>query len=191
MIAQPQTQPCTAAAYLAFETESPERHEYINGDIVLMTGGTPEHNELITNLVALLKFALRGKPYRIFATDQRLWVPARQLYTYPDVMVTPKNLQRQPGRNDTIVNPIAIAEVLSPSTQTYDRDEKFSAYRTIPTFQEYLLIDQYTLQIEQHLKTDNNQWLSSKYEGARAAVLFSSLPFKLPLADLYENILPG
>lgn len=93
MIAQPDIKTYTPEAYLEFEVHSQERHEYVQGAIVPMTGGTPEHNELAINWAALLKSSLRGQAYRIFATDQRLWIPERDLYTYPDVMVTPKVLQ--------------------------------------------------------------------------------------------------
>jgi Uma2 family endonuclease len=103
----------TPAEYFDLELASDTRSEYCNGAIIPMTGGTPDHNELAINLAALLKVALRGKAYRIFATDQRLWIPLRKLYTYPDVMVVEKPLQLQAGRTDTIVNPCFIAEVLS------------------------------------------------------------------------------
>jgi Uma2 family endonuclease len=124
----------TREEYLNFEMASEERHEYVNGEIRLMTGGIPDHNELAINLAALLKSALRGKPYRIFRADQRLWIPNRNLYTYPDLMVVEKPLQLQTGRTDTVTNPCFIAEVLSKSTQDYDHGEKFSAYRTAESF---------------------------------------------------------
>lgn len=125
----------TPEEYLEFEVNSDTRHEYINGEIIPMTGSTPEHNEIASILNAALRLSLKGKPYSIFVADQRLWIPDRNLYTYPDVMVVPRPLQRQQERTDTIINPVMIAEVLSKSTKSYDRDEKFSAYRTIPTFQ--------------------------------------------------------
>ncbi len=131
----------TPDEYLDFEVNSETQHEYINGEIIPLTGGTPEHNEIVSILNAALRVALKGKPYSIFIADRRLWIPKRDLYTYPDVMVAPRPLQRQQGRTDTITNPLMIAEVLSKSTKSYDRDEKFSAYRTMPSFQEYLLVD--------------------------------------------------
>jgi Uma2 family endonuclease len=91
--------------YLELELASETRSEYRNGAIIPMTGGTPDHNELAINLASLLKAALRGKTYRIFATDQRLWIPDRNLYTYPDVMVIEKPLQLQTGRTDTVTTP--------------------------------------------------------------------------------------
>jgi Uma2 family endonuclease len=190
MIAQPDVKTYTPEAYLEFEVHSEERHEYIQGAIVPMTGGTPAHNELVSNLTAFLKLALRGKPYRTFVTDQRLWIPDRALYTYLDVMVTPKVLQLQEGRRDTICNPVMIAEVLSHSTKKYDRGEKFAAYQTLPSFQEYLLIDSSRLHVEQYVKTDAHHWLFSEYEQGDAEISLTSLPFTTTLADLYEDILP-
>ena len=91
----------TPEEYLNFEVDSDTRHEYINGEIVPVTGGTPEHNEIVSILNAALRTSLKGKPYSIFVADQRLWIPDRELYTYPDVMVVPRPLQRQQGRTDT------------------------------------------------------------------------------------------
>ncbi|OUC16331.1 MAG: hypothetical protein B0A82_02055 [Alkalinema sp. CACIAM 70d] len=178
----------TPDEYLDFEGNSDTRHEYINGEIIPMTGGTPEHNEIASILNAALRMSLKGQPYSIFVADQRLWIPDRQLYTYPDVMVVPRPIQRQQGRADTITNPVMIAEVLSKSTKNYDRDEKFAAYRTIPTFQEYLLVDQYIPHVEQYVKTDAHQWIFTEYNDMNSSISLSSIPLEIQLADLYENI---
>jgi Uma2 family endonuclease len=178
----------TSDEYLELEVNSDTRHEYIDGEIIPMTGGTPEHNEIASILNAALRMSLKGKPYSIFVADQRLWIPDRNLYTYPDVMVAPRPLQRQQGRTDTITNPVMIAEVLSKSTKSYDRDEKFSAYRTIPTFREYLLIDQYTPHVEQYSKTDAHQWIFTEFNDMESSILLSSIPFEIRLADLYESV---
>ena len=174
--------------YLEFEMASEERHEYVNGAIRLMTGGTPDHNELAINLATLLKSALRGKPYRIFGADQRLWVPDRNLYTYPDLMVVEKPLQLQTGRTDTVTKPCFIAEVLSKSTQDYDHGEKFSAYRTIGSFREYLLIDQYRIHVEHYVKTTTNQWLLSEYDNPDITLSLSAFAAQFKIIALYENI---
>ncbi|MCG9885067.1 MAG: Uma2 family endonuclease [Cyanobacteria bacterium] len=178
----------TPEEYLDFEVHAETRHEYVRGEIIPMTGGTPEHNEIASILNAALRVALKGKPYSIFVADQRLWIPDRQLYTYPDVMVVPRPLQRQPGRTDTLINPVAIAEVLSKSTKSYDRDEKFAAYRTIPSFQEYLLIDQYTPHVEHYFKTGDRRWIFTEYNGLDSSISLSAIPFEIPLADLYEGV---
>ena len=188
MIAQVETKTYTAQEYLELEVNSVERHEFINGEIVLMAGGAPNHNEITSILNAILRVSLKGKPYSIFASDQRLWVPQLNNYTYPDVMVVAKPIELQSGRTDTITNPLLIAEVLSKGTRAYDRDDKFAAYRSITSFQEYLLIDQYRLRVEQYSKTDVNKWIFSEYSCAGDRVVLTSLHVELSVADLYENI---
>jgi Uma2 family endonuclease len=178
----------TPDEYLELEVNSDTRHEYIDGEIIPMTGGTPEHNEIASILNAVLRVNLKGKPYSIFVADQRLWIPDRKLYTYPDVMVVPRPLERQQGRTDTITNPVMIAEVLSKSTKSYDRDEKFSAYRTIPTFREYLLIDQYTPHVEQYSRTNSHNWIFTEFNHIESSISLSSIPFEIRLADLYESV---
>jgi Uma2 family endonuclease len=103
-------------------------------------------------------------------------------------MVVAKPLELQSGRTDTITNPLLIAEVLSKNTKAYDRDEKFAAYRSIPSFQEYLLIDQYRLQVEQYSKTDANKWIFSEYSCMGDRLSLTSVAVEISLADLYENI---
>jgi Uma2 family endonuclease len=178
----------TREEYLEFETASEERHEYANGEIRLMTGGTPDHSEIAINLATLLKSALRGKPYRIFGADQRLWIPDRNLYTYPALMVVEKPLQLQTGRTDTVTNPCFIAEVLSKSTQDYDRGEKFSAYRTIESFREYLIVNQYKIHVEHYVKMAANQWLLSEYDDPNITLSLSALETQIEVIALYENI---
>lgn len=178
----------THEEYLKFEIASEERHEYVDGKVKLMTGGTPDHNEIASNLLVALKLLLKGKPYRTFYTDQRLWLPDRNLYTYPDVMVIEKPLQLQTGRTDTVMNPCFIAEVLSKSTRDYDHGEKFSAYRSMESFREYLLIDQYNIHIEHYVKTSVNQWLLSEYDDPSITLSLNTFEAQIQIIDLYENI---
>jgi Uma2 family endonuclease len=188
-IAPSQPKPHTAEEYLALEVESENRNEYRNGEIIPMTGGTPEHNKIVSALNALLWFGLRGQPFSIFITDQRLWIPSLDRYTYPDGMVIANPVELKPGRKDTVTNPLLIAEVLSDSTQGYDRGEKFESYRTLPTFQEYLLIDQSKPHVEQFVRQSEHQWLFTEYRGLDAQVPLSSIPVELVLKDLYEGVL--
>lgn len=188
MIAQIEKRNYTAEEYLELELTSEARSEYRNGEIVLMTGGTPDHNDISGNLYVVLKTALKGKTYRTFYADQLLWIPAVSLYTYPDIMVVPKPIELQTGRTDTVMNPCFIAEVLSKSTQNYDRGEKFLAYRSIPSFQEYLLIDQYRIHVEHHVKTATNQWLFSEYDDPTVTLTLRAVESQVQIAELYENI---
>jgi Uma2 family endonuclease len=126
MISPVETKTYTAEEYLELEINSQDRHEFLNGEIVLRAGDAPNHNEItseITSILnAILRGSLKGKPYSIFASDQRLWVPQLNNYTYPDVMVVARPIELQSGRTDTITNPLLIAEVLSKGTRHYDQD---------------------------------------------------------------------
>ena len=178
----------TSEEYLEFEINSPERHEYINGEIIPMTGGLPNHNLIIGNLYAALNFLLKREPYFVFVTDQRVWIPKQRIHTYHDIMVVEGALQLQTGRRDTITNPLLIVEVLSKSTQTYDQGNKFKFYRTIPSFQEYILIDQYSIHVEQYYKTESNQWIFSEEEGEAGILKFNKVPFEIVLGDIYNKV---
>jgi Uma2 family endonuclease len=189
MIAQTQeTRIYSPEEYLDLEIPEEERHEYINGEIRVMPGGTPNHNRIITNLCAATNFAFKGKPYEVFVTDQRVWIPRRGIYTYPDIMIIDGALQYQEGRKDTLLNPGIIIEVLSKSTSSYDRSDKFSAYRTIPEFREYILIDQYQIQIEHYVKTEPRKWTFQEYDESNGSLAFSSLAFEISLTDLYDKV---
>ena len=174
--------------YLEFEVNSELRHEYIDGLIIPMTGGTPNHNKIAGNLYVAIHFALKRQTYEVYYTDQRLWIPKRRIHTYPDVMVVQTPLIFEEGRNDTITNPVMIAEVLSKSTKGYDRDEKFAAYRTITNFQEYILIDQYTIHVEQYVKTDHKKWMFLEYEDINDTLNLTSVPCQISLVDIYDKI---
>ncbi|MBD1845398.1 Uma2 family endonuclease [Cyanobacteria bacterium FACHB-63] len=178
----------TAEEYLEAEAKSDEKHEYIDGEIVLMPGELPNHNVIAGNLHTELNVALKRHPYKIFVTDQRLWIPEKRIYTYPDVTVVAQPLQYQPGRRDTIMNPCFIAEVLSKSTRSYDKDQKFTAYRTIPEFREYLLIDQYTIHVEHYVKSDDRRWILVDYDDENAEISLSSVSCRFIVSDLYNKV---
>ncbi|WP_407674194.1 Uma2 family endonuclease [Nodularia harveyana] len=174
--------------YLEIEVDSEIRNEYIDGQLIPMTGGTPNHNQLAGNFYSFLNVALKRQPYRVFIADQRLWIPNRRIYTYPDVMIVQSPLEYQEGRKDTLTNPVMIAEVLSKSTKSYDRDEKFSAYRTISSFKEYILIDQYTMHVEHYCKTDQNKWIFSEYDNGDVTLNLAAVPCQVLLADIYDQV---
>jgi Uma2 family endonuclease len=178
----------TPQEYLELEINSHERHEYINGEIISMTGGTPNHNKIALNFASILNFACKRKPLQVFINDQRLWIPNLQIYTYPDIILVQGTLQFQEGRKDTITNPLMITEVLSKSTRTYDKDQKFVAYKTLPSFSEYILIDQYTPHVEQYSKTEDGKWLFCEYDGINANFSLTSIALTIELIDLYDKV---
>ncbi len=178
----------TPEEYLALEESAIDKSEYHDGEIIPMTGGTTNHNSIIINLIANLKFGLRGKDYRLFTSDVRLWIPLTSRYVYPDIMVIQGEPQYQ-GSNKTIVtNPLVIVEVLSNSTKDYDRGGKFLAYRSIPEFQEYILVDQYSYHIEQFAKNSNGKWVLTEYDSEESLLILESVEFQIPLREIYERI---
>lgn len=178
----------TPEEYLSLEETAEYKSEYRDGKIIPMTGGTINHNRIIGNLHTGLKLALKGQDYEVFFSDVRLWIPETRLYTYPDVMVISGQPEYYADREDTITNARVIIEVLSKSTQAYDRGEKFSAYKTIATFQEYILVEQDRMAIEQYSKQANKRWYYREYDAEDPALVFSSFAVEIPLIDIYEKV---
>lgn len=174
--------------YLDLETVAEYKNEYRDGQICPMAGGTANHNRIAGNFSASLNFALKGRRYDVFTNDLRLWIPQVRLYTYPDVMVVSGQLQFVEGRRDTITNPLIIAEVLSESTANYDQGEKFRLYRSIPTLQEYILISQAEMHVEQFAKTADNKWILSEYDGQDTRLTLNHIEFQVSLKDIYDQV---
>lgn len=174
--------------YLALEETAEFRSEYHNGQVLPMAGGTPNHNRITVNIGSALSLALAEQDYDIFISDMRLWIPRKGLYTYPDVMVVEGALSFVEERKDTITNPLLIVEVLSDSTKNYDRGEKFEFYRTLASFQEYILVDQYQVHVEHCSKTAHHQWLMTEYEQLDAVLSLITVPLQIPLSNIYRKV---
>ncbi|MFZ1029342.1 MAG: Uma2 family endonuclease [Limnoraphis robusta] len=185
---QTQTRIYTPEEYLELEEQAEFKNEYRDGEILPMAGGTTNHNEIAGNVLVFLKFALRGKDYRVFIGDVRLWIPQNRTYTYPDIMVIQGEPIYQENRRDIVTNPRLIVEVLSKSTQGYDQGDKFRSYRSIPSFQEYILIDQYRFYIEQFSKNTENKWVLTDYEGEDAVLTLESVELQMSLGEIYERV---
>ena len=182
------TQTYTPAEYLELEEKAEYKSEYNNGQIFPMTGGSTNHNKIALNLSFALNFAFRAQDYEIYIGDVRLWIPDKQIYTYPDVMLIEGKAAYYNNRTDTITNALIIAEVLSKSTQGYDRQAKFEDYRTIPSFQEYLLIDQTRIYVEQYAKTGEKRWELRVYNAEDEEISLSSIPLQISLKKLYNKV---
>ncbi len=176
------------AEYFAQEEQAEDRSEFYEGEIFAMAGGTPNHNRLAGNVYASLLSVLRGKPCAPFMTDVRLLIKRRQLYTYPDVMVICGPLQYAPGRNDTVTNPVLIVEVLSPSTEAYDRGKKFEVYRTIDSLKEYVLVDQARLYVERHRPLGLGRWEMTAFTAPDDVLALESVDIELTLAAIYDGV---
>jgi Uma2 family endonuclease len=174
--------------YRNLETRAETKHEYQDGEIIEMTGGSINHNSILINLIVLLKLALRGTNYRLQSSDLRLWIPQYNRGLYPDLMIIAGEPLFSDNRNDEILNPCLIIEVLSPSTSGYDRGDKFRYYRSIPQLNQYLLVSQEEILIESYSKTSENNWLLQEYTPARGIISLDSLGISLNLVDIYEGV---
>jgi Uma2 family endonuclease len=188
MITEIQSRTYTPQEYLELEENTEQRHEYRDGEIIPLTGGTTNHNEIALNLASHLKFGLRKYNYRVYMGDVKLWIPRYRQYTYPDVMVIAGEPIYADSGTTTVMNPLLITEVLSKSTKNYDQGDKFLAYRSIPELQEYLLIDQTRYHLLQYTKQNDQQWLLTEYESEAEVMQFTSFSFEISLADLYEGV---
>ncbi|MBD2559395.1 MULTISPECIES: Uma2 family endonuclease [Nostoc] len=178
----------TPEEYLELEEVADYKSEYIDGQIIPMAGGTINHNQIALNLSTELNFAFKKQNYRVFMGDVRLWIPQKLTYTYPDVMILAGEPEFFNNRKDIILNPQIIVEVLSKSTKGYDREDKFQAYRTISTFQEYLLIDQTRIHVDQFSKIGKKQWTLREYDEEDEAIALVTVPFEISLQDLYNKV---
>ena len=166
------------------EATSEIRHEYLQGTIVAMSGGTFDHNQITLNLRDVLRPA-RDRGCRTFVNDIRVTTPSG-LYTYPDVVVVCGPSMMAPGKGTTTTNPVVLAEVLSRDTAVYDRGKKFELYRSIPTLRDYLLIDQDIIDIE-HRWRDGDAWRSAHYGKGKTFTL-TGVPLTIPVDALYEDV---
>lgn len=178
----------SAQDYLKFERTSAEKHEFLDGDIFLMTGASANHNLIVGNIYASLHTQLRQRPCVVYPSDLRVKVSQTGLYTYPDISVTCDAPQFEDVQLDTLLNPTVIVEVLSPSTEKYDRGRKFQHYRTLESLQEYVLAAQDGTRLEHYLRQEDDQWLFSDATQADERLELPSIGCTLLLSDVYEKV---
>ncbi len=178
----------TTEQYFELEEMSESKHEYYHGAIYAMTGGTARHNLIVANIIGLLHGQLRGTPCRVFPSDLRLKVEQTGLYTYPDVSIICGPIYFGDNRQDTITNPVVLIEVLSPSTENYDRGKKFEHYRMIETLQEYIVVAQDRIHIEHFIRQDDHRWLLVDFFAADQAVQVGAINCTLSVELLYEYV---
>lgn len=176
----------TYADYRAMEEQSQQKHEYYRGEIFAMAGGSPEHSLLSANMIALLGGQLRGKSCRPHTSDLRVQIPDSDLSAYPDVTVICGKVQHSPEDPQAAINPTVIVEVLSKSTEAWDRGEKFEAYRNIPTLKHYVLVSQGRARVE-HYQREGAGW---RYEslGTADSLELKAISCTLPVAEIYGGV---
>ncbi|MDQ3061666.1 MAG: Uma2 family endonuclease [Acidobacteriota bacterium] len=175
--------------YLDFERVQTERHEFLDGSVYAMAGESPNHSTLCFNLNTIVGLQLRGKRCRGFSPNMKIATNEKGLYSYPDLAVVCGQPTFFDRKSDVITNPTVIFEVLSPSTENYDRGEKFLRYTNqIESLQDYLLISQDKLLIEHYLRQENGGWEKNEIEGIEASVKIDSIECEILLAELYDLI---
>jgi Uma2 family endonuclease len=174
----------TEEEYLRFEESSLEKHEYYKGEIFAMAGASENHNIIFVNLLSKLSALLKGKPCRPFGSDFRIHIPENTLYTYPDISIICGKFPTPSG--DPVKRPTVIIEILSGSTNRYDRSEKFRLYRDIPTLKEYILIDSESIMIEAFRLNEKENWELEVYNSIQKELQVPSLELEIPLPEIYE-----
>lgn len=188
MILQTENKYYTPEEYLTLEEKATEKHEYRDGEIVLMPGGTTNHNQIALNFCRKFPLTIKEQDYYIYINDVRLWIPQYRVFTYPDVMVIKGKPIYEGSSKTNVTNPLIIVEVLSQSTRDYDRTDKFEFYRSIPEFKEYILIDQDRFYVTQYFKQGDGKWIFNDYKGAESVLKLASDKFEISFQDLYERV---
>jgi len=178
----------TPTAYLQQEETATTKSEYLAGELFPMAGGTSNHNRIAVSVCSMLDSLLEVGRCEVFNSDLKLWVEAYELFTYPDAMVVCGPTQYFPYRTDTILNPVVIVEVLSKATRSLDQGEKFVWYRSLPTLQDYVLIDQYRVHVDSYHKVANGQWLLTEYTSLDDVITLESVNVEIPVRQLYRRV---
>lgn len=177
----------TYAEYLALERRTDQRHEYFDGEVFLMAGGTPRHAKVLSNANVALGAALGDRPCQAFSSDLKIRIPATGLATYPDLSVICGPLERHPEDRNAATNPTLIVEVLSESTEVWDRTRKFFHYQQLPSLRHYLLVSHDEPRVEHYERAEAGAWTYRVF-GPGDVVPLSILGISLPVDALYKNL---
>lgn len=176
------------AQYLAKERKAEFKSQYYRGEMFAMAGASREHNLIVANLVGEIGNALKNRRYEVYPSDMRVKVTATGLYTYPDATVVCGDPEFEDEQFDTLTNPTVLFEVLSDSTESWDRGGKFRQYRDIPSLKEYVMVTQDRASVERYIRQTDGGWLLQEIESIEASVQFDSINVLVPLAEIYRNI---
>ncbi|MEQ8847156.1 Uma2 family endonuclease [Botrimarina sp.] len=177
----------TVDEFLVFEEASDTRHEYFDGEIFAMAGGTAAHSLVAANATAALVNALKGKNCRVYSADLMVFTPTG-LRTYPDASITCERPRFEGDRERVLLNPQVIVEVLSESTEAYDRGRKFDNYRTMPSLREYVLVAQDRAHVDHFARRDDDRWVLTSYQDLSDQVELPVLASAFAMADLYSGV---
>ncbi len=188
MSAVPATTFISIEEYLEQEETALEKHEYYYGEVFAMAGGTVNHNTIMGNTLSEINQFLKGKACRVFPSDLKVQIEANSLFTYPDISLVCGPLERWKNRDDVITNPVVIIEVLSRSTENYDRGQKFKLYRAIPSLKEYILISSTEMLVEHYKKQAAHAWILNEKKGLENSLEIETVQFSCALSDIYRDV---
>lgn len=177
----------TAAEYLALERRATYKSEYVNGHIIAMSGASRRHNLIAANISRELSSQLRGRPCESYISDMRVRVSETGLYTYPDVVAVCGDIRFADEQTDTLLNPTVIVEVLSASTEAYDRGDKFAHYRRLASLHDYVLVSQDAVRVEHYVR-QGEKWVLSEASLLTDTVSLASIQCTLVLEDIYDKV---
>jgi Uma2 family endonuclease len=178
----------TKEEYFALENSSKDKFEFENGEVFAMSGGSLSHNLIGGNVITTLNNKLADKNCMVLGSDMKTAIDLAESYVYPDAQVICGKVEYVEGRNDIVKNPVLVVEVLSDSTERYDRGKKFKKYQTLSSFQEYVLISQTEPLVETFVRQDENHWLYTFTEGTESVLHLPSIGVAIPLANIYRKV---
>lgn len=170
------------------EDEATYKSEFIAGRIYAMSGGTPKHSAITANVISEVSRLFKRGPCQVYSSNLRIGIMPLDVETYPDVTIVCGELHVNPFDKNSVINPSVIFEVLSPSTERYDRGEKWARYRRLDSLEEYLLVSQDKPQVEQYVRQEDGTWKFVSVEGLEAASVVIVLGVTLPLSEIYDRI---
>lgn len=178
----------TPEEYLAIERTSPTKHEFLDGEVFEKAGASEPHGVIVVNLAASLHEQFRGRPCRTYVNDMRIKVTETGLYTYPDVAAICGEPALEDGHRDTLLNPFVIFEVLSPSTEAYDRGKKFAHYRRVASLTDYVLVSQDIMRVEHYTRQSGGLWTFVEHGRADDVLQLKSIDCRIRIAEVYDKV---
>jgi Uma2 family endonuclease len=184
----PQTKFITSEEYLALERYAEFKSEYFAGEVFALAGASQRHNLIAANLIRILGNQLLDRDCNVYPIDMRVKIPRINKYTYPDIAVTCGQETFEDEQNDTLLNPMSIIEILSDSTEAYDRGKKFEHYQSLESLREYVLISQDPYRVERYVRQDDRTWTYTEFHSADDVVALPTISCTLSLKNVYAKV---
>jgi Uma2 family endonuclease len=186
----PSTRKSPIERYLDRESKSEKKHEFLNGKIRKMPGSSFHHNQITIQIASAILFELeiKNKPFRVLSSDQKIYIPQLHQILYPDALIVYEKPEFWNHRKDVLLNPILIVEILSPSTEAYDRTTKFMSYKHIPSFKEYVMVNQDKKGIETWFREEEHLWRETVYDEENTTLELKSVGISISMEKIYRNI---